>query len=161
MEHILDTVRAFDGVLDLAPTEGSDFPELTWGDHFFYYAPDGEVPPRQQPYATITTKNHPGDTLSHLDPPGRWRVNIHVGRAAFTALVGEAPGPAAITARDFGASDTIHPHPVYGAQGWVAVVNPGSRTTSTVLTLLVTAHDDARRRATRRASGGDAAAAGS
>ena len=57
MDDILQTIRAFDGVLELAPTEGSGFPEIAWGDHYFYFAPDGDVPQREQPYATIVTKN--------------------------------------------------------------------------------------------------------
>lgn len=48
MEQILETVRGFDGILELAPVEGSGFPEVAWGDHFFYYAPDGQVPLRTQ-----------------------------------------------------------------------------------------------------------------
>lgn len=150
MEQLLDTIRAFDGVLDFAPTEGSGAPEITWGDHFFYFAPDGEIPDRVQPYATIVTKDYPGDTWSHLDPPDRWRVNIHVGRAAFTELTGEEP-QRATPARDFSTADVIHPHPVYGALSWIAVVNPGHRTTPTVVGLLREAHETARRRATRRA----------
>ncbi|MDT0379595.1 DUF6194 family protein [Streptomyces sp. DSM 42041] len=154
MEQILDTVRAFDGVLELAPTEGSGYPEPAWGDHFFFYAPDGEVPQRVQPYATVVTKDSPGDTLSDLDPPDRRRLNIHVGRTTVTALTGHAPGGRTPPARDFRTTDTLHPHPVYGAQGWVAVVNPGPRTTPTVLALLREAHENARRRATRRSAPG-------
>ena len=55
LQQILAEVRTFDGILELAPQAGSDYPEIAWGDHFFYYAPDGQVP-RRQPYATIVTK---------------------------------------------------------------------------------------------------------
>ncbi|WP_199730643.1 DUF6194 family protein [Amycolatopsis panacis] len=122
MEQLLDAIRNFDGVLELAPTEGSAVPEIAWGDHFFYFAPDGKIPDRVQPYATIVTKDYPGDTQSNLDPAGRWRVNIHVGKAKATELTGEDRRHAA--PRDFSASDLILPHPVYGALGWIAVVNP-------------------------------------
>jgi hypothetical protein len=91
MERLLETIRAFDGVLELAPGEGSAFPEIAWGDHFFYYAPDGHVPAREQPYATIVTKNYPGDATCDLDHPDRWRLNIHVGTDAFIELTGENP----------------------------------------------------------------------
>ncbi|WP_313546200.1 DUF6194 family protein [Leifsonia aquatica] len=37
-----------------------------WGDTFCYVAPDGQVPPNTQPYATIVTKDYPEDTLSAL-----------------------------------------------------------------------------------------------
>ncbi len=149
MAPILDTIRALAGVLELAPVEGSRAPEIAWGDHFFYYAPDGQVPERGQPYATVVTKDYPGDTLSDLDPEDRWRVNIHVGRDRLIELLGEDPRSA--TAPDFSAADTILPHPVYGAMGWIAVVNPGRRTTPTVVALLREAHEDARRRALRHA----------
>jgi hypothetical protein len=151
MDEILRSVRAFDGVLEIAPAEGSESPEIAWGDHFFYYAPDGQVPERVQPYATIVTKDYPGDTLSGLDQPGRWRLNIHVGRANFMRLTGEDPKRVAAS-RDFSVVDVFLPHPVYGRQGWIAVVNPGDHTTPTVLELLREAYEDARRRAIRRAT---------
>jgi hypothetical protein len=142
MQRILETVRGLDGVLELAPVEGGEFPELAWGDHFFYYAPDGQVPQRRQPYATIVTKNYPGDDASDLDAPGRWRVNIHIGKARAGAL--------ADVQADYSAADTVVPHPVYGAQGWIAVVNPGERTADLVLALLREAHENDRRRVERR-----------
>lgn len=153
MEQILSTVKDFDGVLILAPQPGSDVPEVAWGDAFFYYAPDGRVPQNIQPYGTIVTKDHPDDTASRLGPardePGRWRVNIHVGRRAFERLTGEAPSELTRT-RDVAAVDEIFPHPVYGPLGWVAVVNPGERTMGTVIDLLREAHDAARMRYERR-----------
>ncbi|GAB3259334.1 DUF6194 family protein [Arthrobacter pigmenti] len=148
MEQILETVSSFDGVLVLAPKEGHGVPEIAWGDFFFYYAPDGQTPKNVQPYATIVTKNYPDDVESDLDPDGRWRVNIHVGKAKFTELTGENPrnfGPC-----DFAAADKIMPHPVYGSLGWVAVVNPGDRTLPSVVELLHAAHEEARRRFVRR-----------
>lgn len=143
MKQILDAVRGFDGVLEIAPTEGSEFPEIAWGDHFFCYAPDGKMPRRGQPYATIVTKNYPGDTRCDLDRPGRWRLNVHVGRAKFTELLGEDPRSAAASA-DFGATDWVLPHPVYG---WIAIVNPGARTVEGAISLLRQAHERAERRA--------------
>ncbi|MYR41942.1 DUF6194 family protein [Streptomyces sp. SID5910] len=149
MEQIIATVRSFDGSLVLAPERGGDFPEITWGDTFFYYSPDGQVPRNVQPYATIITKDYPDDAACDLDPPGRWRVNIHVDRATFQELTGETPrGPG--RPRDFAAADTVLPHPVYGGLGWVCVVTPGERTTDTVLRLLRGAHDAARARFARR-----------
>jgi hypothetical protein len=151
MEQIIAAVRGFDGALVLVPGPGSDVPEPAWGDAFFYYAPDGRIPHRTQPYGTIVTKDYPDDTASDLDPPGRWRVNVHVGGAAFRRLTGESPR-ALERRRDHAAVDTVLPHPVYGALGWVCVVNPGERTGDTVLRLLRDAHDAARTRAERRSS---------
>lgn len=152
MEQILETVRSFKEVLVLAPSEGSGFPEVAWGDFFFNYAPDGQIPRNIQPYATIVTKNYPDDAQSDLDPDGRWRANIHVPKATFTELTGESPGT--FGPRDFAAPDTFMPHPVYGALGWIAVVGPDDKTMATVVELLRGAHDNARRRAIRRSQVG-------
>jgi len=151
MEQILETIRAFDGVLELAPAEGSAFPEIAWGDHFFYYAPDGEVPQRKQPYATIVTKNYPDDSLCHLDHPDRWRLNIHVGKIAFSELIGD-DSRAESAAVDFTAVDTVLPHPVYRALGWISIVNADAQTHALAVRLLREAHDAARRRTAHRKS---------
>ena len=152
MDDILQTIRAFDGVLELAPTEGSGFPEIAWGDHFFYFAPDGHVPQREQPYATIVTKNYPDDTLCDLDRPDRWRLNIHVGTDTFAELTGERPRSEGAL-RDYTVTDTVLPHPLYRAQGWVSIVNPDA-TRELPARLLRQAHEDAERRAERRNRGG-------
>ncbi|WP_211294588.1 DUF6194 family protein [Compostimonas suwonensis] len=155
-DRLLETIRSFDGILELAPGEGGEFPRLAWGDFFFYYAPDGVIPTAVQPYATIVTKDYPDDRLSELDPAGRWRVNIHVGSASFTELVGESPrdvGARGLDApgRDFSEPDVFLPHPVYGSLGWIAVVNPGARTMAAIVELLRAAHEQERRRVIRRA----------
>ncbi|MFI6207376.1 DUF6194 family protein [Streptomyces sp. NPDC051041] len=149
MEQIIATVRGFDGALVVVPAPGGDFPEAAWGDAFFYYAPDGRMPRSVQPYGTIVTKDQPGDDASDLDPPGRWRVNVHVDRATFRELTGEEPR-ALGRRRDYAAADRVLPHPVYGALGWICVVNPGARTAGTVVRLLRDAHDAARARFERR-----------
>ena len=149
MEQLLGTVRAFEGALVVIPGPGSDAPAIAWGDAFCYYAPDGEVPQHVQPYATIVTKDYPDDTASKLDAPERWRVNIHVDRATFLELTGEDPRRLS-RARDYAAADVFTPNPVYGALGWVAVVNPGERTLETVVHLLRDAHEAARARWERR-----------
>ena len=69
------TPRDHPGVLELAPEAGSGHPEISWGDFFYYYAPDGAVPQNRQPYATIVTKDYPDDTLSRLGVADRWRLN--------------------------------------------------------------------------------------
>jgi hypothetical protein len=161
MDDILGTIRAFDGVLELAPAEGSGFPEIAWGDHFFYFAPDGRIPEREQPYATIVTKNYPDDTLCDLDHPDRWRLNIHIGTDAFLELTGEHPR-AEPAPRDYTRTGTVLPHPLYRAQGWVAIVNPDAGSRELAVRLLRQAHEDARRRAERRRAqpSGDADSSG-
>lgn len=149
MEQIIETVRGLDGALVVVPGPGSDAPEVAWGDTFFYYAPDGQMPEHVQPYATIVTKDYPDDTASELDDPDRWRVNIHVDRATFLRLTGEEPRSLS-RSRDFAGSDVFNPHPVYGGLGWVSVVNPAEQTGATVERLLREAHEAARSRFERR-----------
>ncbi len=148
MDRILDIIRGFGGVLELAPVAGGPAPEIAWGDHFFYYAPDGRVP-RGQPYATVVTKNYPGDTACDLDRLDRWRLNIHVGTKVFTELVGMPPDADPATA-DLAAVDTVLPHPLYHRQGWISIINPDKRTREIAVHLLGAAHDAARRRADSR-----------
>lgn len=149
MEQIVAAVRGLPGAHVDRPGPGDGSPEVAWGDVFFSYAPDGRPPRNVQPYATIVTKDYPGDTACDLDPPGRWRVNVRVDRATFLELTGEEPGGPA-RHRDHTAADTVMPHPVYGPYGWIAVVNPAGRTTATVLELLRAAHAAARARYERR-----------
>ncbi|WP_347124013.1 DUF6194 family protein [Microbacterium sp. SY138] len=143
MQKIIETVRGLDGVLIVEPEAGSDFPELSWGDAYLYYAPDGRMPERTQPYGTIITKDYPEDTSSALDAPGRFRVNIHVGRAQTESIVDADADPTE--------ADVFHRHPLYGTSGWVCVINPAERTADAVLTLLREAHEAARSRIERRA----------
>jgi hypothetical protein len=153
IDQIIGAVRDLKGSLVVAPAVGDpDFPELAWGDAYFYYAPDGEMPRTVQPYGTIVTKNYPDDTASDLDPAGRWRVNIHVDRATFRELLGSAANGGAMSQEpvDPATPDVVLPHPVYGSASWIAVVTPGTRTADTVLRLLREAHAAARARFERR-----------
>src|SRR5919202_3105211 len=65
------------------------------GDTFFRYDPDGGEPPeRWMPFATIVTGDR-YDSVSNLDRPGAYRVNVGVTKATYTAMFGAPP-----TARD-------------------------------------------------------------
>lgn len=139
---IIATVQTFDGALAAQPEPGSAFPEISWGDAYFYYAPDGIMPERTQPYGTIITKDYPDDADSQLDAPERFRVNVNVGRDAVAELPTELD-PAVV--------DRFFPHPLYATAGWVSVVNP-IRTAEQLLALLRQAHDAARTRAERRSA---------
>lgn len=150
MGQILAEVRTYEGLLELAPLPGSAHPELSWGDFFFYYAPDGLVPRNRQPYATIVTKDYPNDTKSHLDDDDRWRLNIHVGPSVFTELLGYPPEQSDGDGVDYSTTDAFLPHPLYGAYGWVCIVNPRSATIPRVFEALRVAHQDDRRRVERR-----------
>ena len=149
IDDIIDLVEAHEHVVTMRPRQGDGTPELAWGDVFFFYSPTGSIPPTQ-PFATIVTKNYPDDTGSQLDRPGRFRLNIAAGRDAFEQYVGAPP-------REHTPEPAPHPddrvfaHPVYGAHGWLAIVDPGEANASAVRELVDTAYQAARRRRERRA----------
>lgn len=151
IDDIIGFVSDLDGVLTLTPGPGDEWPELSWGDAFFYYSPDGVVPTNVQPFATVVTKNYPGDEASRLDRPDAFRVNIHAGKEDFTRLLGRAPRDVTETGVDPAVEDTVIAHPVYGTAGWLAVVNPASKTEAVIRELLGTAYRLARARYERRA----------
>lgn len=107
-------------------------PEVAWGDTFLTYAPGGRVSGRGfQPFVTVVTKDHPGfDTASDLGREGVFRVNVAVGGALFTEVVGHSPAEYAAAGADvdFTELDRLLPHPLYAVQGWVSVLCPGPRT---------------------------------
>jgi len=142
MHEIISHVRSLEGVLVVEPDENGPYPSLAWGDAFFYYAPDGVMPERTQPYGTIITKDYPDDTTSDLNGSDRFRVNIHVGRERVASLAAPDVDPAE--------PDAFALHPVYGDAGWISVVNPGARTADAVLLMLEEAHEAARARSLRR-----------
>ncbi|MFC8041926.1 DUF6194 family protein [Nocardia sp. NPDC057353] len=149
IDEITRHVSGLDGVLAQRPRHGDPtVPEIAWGDTFFFYAPDGELP-RAQPFATIVTKDYPGDTGSRLRAPERFRLNIAAGAEAFTAHTGHPPR-AGIPAPDPAATDTLFAHPLYAGAGWLAVVNPGPRTASALPALFTAAHARAKAAHERR-----------
>jgi hypothetical protein len=143
-DEIIEFVGSLDGVLTLSPSPGDDSPEISWGDTFFYYSPTGVVPSTTQPFATIVTKNYPGDEASRLDRADAYRVNVAAGKESFLHWTARPP-------QEPDVDDAVIAHPVYGSAGWLAVVNPGKRTGEITRELLRKAHRLARSRYERRA----------
>jgi hypothetical protein len=120
------------------------------GDTFLIYDPAQSLPPeRQQPFATIVTGDH-YDTVSALDRPGAYRLNVGLTKATYTALFGVVPKRrdehgVLETGFDHAATDTLMPHPIYASQYWVSVVNPDA-TWNSVRDLLAEAHAFAARK---------------
>ena len=86
-------------------------------------------------FATLVTTNE-HDDASDLDRPGVFRLNLGVDRPTFEAIVANDPDP------DFRAFDTLLPHPVYGQQLWISILNPTHETFElTVVPLIALAHD--------------------
>lgn len=131
------------GTYVLVASEANGAPELAWGDTFFIYDPDRIIPPeRQFPYATIVNNDVPGfDEASNLARDGVFRLNMWVSRPTFQK---EAPtDPDEI---DYSVRDRVIPHPVYGAQSWLSVLNPAEASGDKVSGLLIEAHGRARDR---------------
>jgi hypothetical protein len=142
-DDLVALVSGWPHVLAFTPAPGDGSPDISWGDTFFYYAPDGIMPQATQPFATIVTKNYPGDESSELDRDGVFRVNIHPSADAFTAWTSGQVDVAADL-------DRIFPHPVYGSPGWLAVIVPGDATLEPTRTLLREAYELARARYNHR-----------
>lgn len=106
--------------------------------------------PAAQPFATVVTKDYPGEPVSGLDRPGAFRVNVCASAAEFREWAGRAPRDPAEHVTDPTTVDTVIPHPVYDGAGWLAVVDPGPRRKESVRELLRTAHHRARERRERR-----------
>ena len=64
--------------------------------------------------------------------------------------LGHAPREQGSADVDAGAPDTVVAHPVYASAAWLAVVNPGTRTTQLTRELLRTAYAIARSRYERK-----------
>ncbi|HEV8596548.1 MAG TPA: DUF6194 family protein [Candidatus Dormibacteraeota bacterium] len=116
-------------------------PEVSWGDMFFIYERDAH----RFPFATIVTHDYGDfDNASHLDRPGVFRLNIGVSKETYQSLfAGEGR-------HDFTALDRVMPHPVYGRNHWVCVLNPSDATFHSVRPLLEEAYQIAVDRTGRR-----------
>ena len=136
------------GVDVLVASREGGAPEIAWADSFFIYDPDRNLDDvRRFPFATIVTKDYGDfDNASNLDRPGVFRLNIGVSKETFANLF-PAEGE-----YDFTALDRLIPHPVYGRNHWVSVLNPSESTFELVKPLLTEAHGIAIGRIKRRKS---------
>src|SRR6188474_2418680 len=92
-----------------------------FGYTFFFYKSDHLLP-----FATIASSDNEYESISKLDRPGVFRLNVGVSRQTFQSLFGADATPD--DAYDFTAPDTLLPHPVYGRMHWVCVLNPAAQT---------------------------------
>ncbi|MGH8947244.1 MAG: DUF6194 family protein [Acidimicrobiia bacterium] len=153
-DEVVDYVAGeLQGTLVVVAAKENGAPEVAWGDTFFIYDPDGVIPPDQQfPYATVVINDYPGfDEASNLARAGIFRVNVWVSRSTFDS---ETSGIDQ-SEIDYSVPDVVIPHPVYGPQSWLSVVNPGRATEDRTRALLNEAHDRARARYEKRRARGD------
>lgn len=152
-----------EGTLVVVASEEDGAPEVAWGDTFFFYDPDDIThPEKRMPYATIMINDYPGfDEASNLKRTGVYRVNVWVSRETYKRQTSASD----LSVIDYSVLDKVIPHPVYGPQSWLSVLNPGSVSSDPVKDLLAEAHDRAKiryeKQSTRRSGGlGPASTAG-
>ena len=135
----------FAGVDVVVASKENGAPELAWGDSFFIYDPNRDLDEsRRFPFATIVTQDYGDfDNASMLDRPGVFRLNIGVSKETFAKLFGTE------TDHDFTALDRLMPHPVYGRNHFVCVLNPSDSTFNAIAPLLHEAYEIAVKRARR------------
>ena len=127
----------FEGVdVDVGSREGGA-PEIAWGDTFFIYDPDRNLERAgRMPFATIVTKDYGDfDNASNLNRDGVFRLNIGVSKQTFESLFPSDAG------HDFTVLDALMPHPVYGRNHWVCVLNPSDATFQKLEPLLAEAYE--------------------
>jgi hypothetical protein len=123
-EAITRTILATYPETDIVTAMGASFFSLDEEKHWPNFA------------TIVTTDEHDEGAPSNLSRPGVFRLNLGVGRATFQRLVGLMPDP------DYAAFDRFLPHPVYGKQLWISILNPSDATfREEVLPLLAEAHD--------------------
>ena len=140
----------FEGVDVVIASRESGAPEVAWGDTFFIYDPNRDLPDtRRFPFATIVTKDYGDfDNASNLNRPGVFRLNVGVSKETYAALF---PSDAS---HDFTALDCLMPHPLYGPNHFVCVLNPSDSTFEQIKPLLREAHAIAAKRAQPRGARG-------
>ncbi|HEX6221835.1 MAG TPA: DUF6194 family protein [Acidimicrobiia bacterium] len=149
-DEVVDFVETeLEGTVAVVASEEDGAPDVAWGDTFFFYDPDGVTEPEKRlPYATIVVNDYPGfDEASNLSRDGVFRVNAWVSRETFEREV-----PRDQSNIDFTVLDEVIPHPVYGEQSWVSVLNPGPATEDKVKALLSEAHRNHKDRYEKRRS---------
>ena len=138
--------ETFDGVDVEVASQDNGAPEIAWGDTFFIYDPDCNLEgAARMPFATIVTKDYGDfDRASNLDRPSVFRLNIGVSRETYGSLFPDDGD------HDFTVLDRLLPHPVYGRNHWVCVLNPSESTFRSLHPLLAEAYGIAAGRQTRR-----------
>jgi hypothetical protein len=129
---------------------GDGSPEIAWGDTFFYVRNANGEPPKM-PFATIVTKDYESfDCDSNLNRGGLYRLNMDVGKEKLEELFGVKPGELQQNRGkfDFTSVDQLFPHPIYGPNGWVSIINPQVESSGVVNSLM----DFSLKRALRRAA---------
>jgi Family of unknown function (DUF6194) len=135
---LAERILALPDVTHVRADEASGAPDMSWGDRFFFIGSE-----RRRPFATIVEHDTPGfDEDSDLARSGIFRLNVEIGREEFQRQFGYPPAELSghRPGIDFTQLNEILPHPAYGVQGWVCILNPGPRRLPDVDRLLAHSH---------------------
>lgn len=87
------------------------------------------------PFATIVTADDEYDSYSNLNrDAGTYRLNISLDKSEFKEMF-DLDGE-----HDYSAVDTLMPHPVYGKNAWISVVNPSEETFQRLMPMMEAGH---------------------
>jgi predicted DNA-binding protein (MmcQ/YjbR family) len=125
--------------------------DTNFGYTFFFYRADHILP-----FATIASSDNEYESISKLDRPGVFRLNIGISRETFQSLFSAAKVD--LGSYDFTALDMIMPHPDYAKQHFICVLSPSEQTFERVRALLTEAYEIAARRFARRSQKNDSSA---
>ncbi len=118
--------------------------QVNLGYTFFFYCSE-----RMVAFATIASTGNEYETISDLDRPGVYRLNIGVSRETFESLFGPA-NRLDLSKYDFTALDVIMPHPDYARQHFICVLSPSDATFEKMRGYLAEAYDIAAQKFARR-----------
>jgi hypothetical protein len=100
------------------------------GVTFFFFGGD-----HMFPFATLVTRDNDYDRFSNLDRPGVYRLNFELTKQEFRERFGNEE------LYDFTALDRLMPHPTYGVNSWVSIINPSPETFASMEPLLRGSYD--------------------
>lgn len=107
-----------------------------YGYKFFFYGDDQRIP-----FVTLATTDNEHDSISNLNRPGVFRINLGVTKATFSSLFDDTS-----TTWDFKTLNTIMPHPDYAAQHFVCVLNPEGQILDQTLEMIDEGYNIAKKR---------------
>jgi hypothetical protein len=110
-----------------------------YGYDMFFYRSD-----RKLSFATMISSDYDYDSVSNLNRPGVFRLNIGVSKQTFQSLFGR--DEVDVNDYDFTALDVIMPHPEYAQYHFICVLSPSEETFEKIRALLAEAYDIAARR---------------
>jgi hypothetical protein len=108
----------------------------------FYFVGDDHM----LPFTTIANTDNDYDSVSNLNRPGIFRINIGVSRATFDKLIPKSTDPI-----DYTTVNTFLPHPDYAKQNFICILNPTGDNIEKTKQLIQEAHTIATTRYQRKA----------